>query len=110
MLLVGVLGNSWACSGVSEGGVKATPSQHSVALSWTASTSSNVKYNIYRALYTNACGSFSKINDSEVPETSYTDSNVINAESYCYGVKAAASNGQESDYSNIVINVRIPPQ
>ena len=36
---------------------------HSVDLSWNASTSSNISgYNIYRAVYTTSCGTFSKIN------------------------------------------------
>ncbi|MGA9308471.1 MAG: hypothetical protein WBW31_23955 [Candidatus Sulfotelmatobacter sp.] len=45
-------------------GPGATPqSTHTVNLSWTASTSSDISgYNIYRATYTDSCGSFSKIN------------------------------------------------
>ena len=87
-----------------------TPIQHSVALSWTASITIGVEYNIYRAAYTTTCGSFSKINDTPHAGTTYTDSNVVNDSAYCYGVKSVDSNNHESDYSNFVTNVHIPTQ
>jgi len=84
-------------------------STHTVNLSWSPSTSSNISgYNIYRAAYTNSCGSFSKINS--VPNTSrlYTDSAVTDGKSYCYATTAVNSSSEESGYSNIVSNVQIP--
>src|SRR5580700_7329470 len=51
---------------------------HSVNLSWSTSTSSNVSgYNIYRAAYASACGSFSKINSVLNAGTLYTYSTVV---------------------------------
>ncbi len=82
---------------------------HTVYLSWTASTSSNVSgYNIYRAVYTTSCGSFSKINSLLNTTASYTDSVVADGTSYCYAATAVDSSNQESGYSNIDSNVQIP--
>jgi len=85
-------------------------SQHRVDLSWAASTSPGVSgYNVYRALYIGACGSFSKINSALVPTATYTDSEVTNGASYCYAATAVNVSKEESGYSNIVSNVQIPP-
>lgn len=84
-------------------------STHQVNLSWTASTSSNVSgYNVYRAVYGTFCGSFSKINSEVVPGTSYTDTEVSDGASYCYATTAVNTNIEESRYSNILSNIRIP--
>jgi fibronectin type 3 domain-containing protein len=85
------------------------PSAHSVSLSWSASTSSDVSgYNIYRAAYTDSCGAFAKINSSLNTSTSYTDSAVTNGASYCYATTALNTSNEESAYSNVVSNVQIP--
>ena len=82
---------------------------HSVGLSWNASTSSNISgYNVYRATYTTACGSYGKINSLLNTTTVYTDSNVVDGTSYCYAATAVNTSNQESGYSNIVSNVKIP--
>ena len=82
---------------------------HTVSLSWTASTSPNISgYNIYRAVYTTSCGSFSKINTALNTTTLYTDSLVTDGTSYCYATTAVDSSNQESGYSNIASNVQIP--
>jgi hypothetical protein len=84
---------------------------HSVALSWSASTSSNISgYNVYRATYSSSCGSFSKINSLLDTGTLYTDSSVKNGSSYCYATTAVDTSNVESGYSNIVSNVQIPAQ
>jgi Abnormal spindle-like microcephaly-assoc'd, ASPM-SPD-2-Hydin len=82
---------------------------YSVSLSWTAGASSNISgYNIYRAVYTSSCGSFSMINPALNTSTSYTDSSVTDGTSYCYATTSVNSSNQESAYSNIVSNVQIP--
>ena len=83
---------------------------HSVNLSWTASTSTDVVgYNVYRAQYINsACGAFSKINPVVDTTTIYTDSTVANTTNYCYATTAVDTSNAESGYSNIVSNVAIP--
>ncbi len=84
---------------------------HSVSLSWNASSSSGVTgYNVYRAVYTSSCGSYSKINGATlVTVTSYTDSSVADGTNYCYATTAMNSSNEESGYSNIVSDVQIPP-
>ena len=84
-------------------------SNHSVNLSWNASTSANITgYNIYRAVFASSCGSYSKINSVLNTSTLYTDSSVANGASYCYASTAVNSSNEESTYSNIVSNVQIP--
>ncbi len=88
----------------------AAGSSYSVALSWNASTSSNISgYNVYRAMYaSSACGSFSKINSTLNTSTLYTDAVVTDGTSYCYATTAVNSSNEESGYSNVVSNVKIP--
>ncbi len=82
---------------------------HSVNLSWRSSTSSNVSgYNIYRAAYATTCGSFSKINALLNTSTLYTDFAVVDGATYCYATTAVNTSNQESGYSNVVSNVRVP--
>jgi hypothetical protein len=84
---------------------------HSVALSWSPSTSANISgYNVYRASYSSSCGSFSKINSLLDTGTLYTDSLVKNGSSYCYATTAVDTGAVESGYSNIVSNVQVPTQ
>ncbi|MGA7820134.1 MAG: choice-of-anchor D domain-containing protein [Candidatus Sulfotelmatobacter sp.] len=83
---------------------------HIVDLSWGASGSPNISgYNIYRAVYTNACGAYAKINGSSLDTaTTYSDSSVADGTNYCYATTAVNSSNEESGYSNIVSNVQIP--
>lgn len=84
---------------------------HSVGLSWNASTSSDISgYNIYRSVYKNGCGSYSKINTVLNTGTLYTDATVVNGASYCYATTAVNTGNHESGYSNIVSNVQVPIQ
>jgi Abnormal spindle-like microcephaly-assoc'd, ASPM-SPD-2-Hydin/Protein of unknown function (DUF1573) len=82
---------------------------HTVNLSWAASSSPNISgYNVYRALYTGSCGSFSKVNSALNTGTLYTDPVVVDGKAYCYATTAVNSSNEESSYSNIVSNVQIP--
>jgi hypothetical protein len=90
-------------------GTGAAAPVHSVNLSWSASTSSNVSgYNIYRAPYASACGSFSKINSLLNTGTLYTDSAGVDGATYCYATTAVNTSNEESGYSNIVSKVQVP--
>jgi hypothetical protein len=90
-------------------GTGTTAPVHSVNLSWSASTSSNVSgYNIYRAAYASACGSFSKINSLVNTGTLYTDSAVVDRATYCYATTAVNTTNEESGYSNVVSNLQVP--
>jgi hypothetical protein len=73
--------------------------QHSVALSWTASTSSVVGYNVYRGTPTG--GPYSaKLTAAPVASTNYTDSSVASGTTYFYVTTAVDSSNTESGYSN----------
>jgi hypothetical protein len=73
--------------------------QHSVTLTWNASTSSNVAgYNIYRG--TVATGPYTQINSALDTMTGDTDSTVQGGQTYYYVVTAVDSTGAESSYSN----------
>lgn len=90
-------------------GTGAAAPTHTVNLSWNASTSPNIAgYNMYRAVYVNSCGSFSKINSVLNTSTLFTDPVVVDGMSYCYATTAVDSSNQESGYSNIVSSVQIP--
>ena len=74
------------------------PAAHSVALSWDASTSSDVVgYNVYRA--TSPGPPFAKLVNSTISELSYTDDTVKSGKTYTYVVTAVNSAGEESVYS-----------
>jgi fibronectin type 3 domain-containing protein len=83
-------------------GTGVSPPVHTVDLLWTASDSSDVVgYNIYRTVYTSACGAYSKINSALAASTMYTDTSVANGQTYCYATTAVDSSAVESGYSNI---------
>lgn len=82
---------------------------HSVNLSWSGSSSANVSgYNVYRAVFSSSCGSFSRINGLLNTATAYTDASVTDGTSYCYATTAVNSSNEESPYSNVVSNIQIP--
>lgn len=84
---------------LSVSGTGTQPAQHSVLLTWTASTSPNVDgYNIYRS--TTSGGPYTQLNSSLNPGTTYTDSTVTNGVTYYYVTTAVDSNNQQSVYSN----------
>jgi hypothetical protein len=72
---------------------------HTVGLSWNASTSSVVGYNVYRG--TTDGGPYpSKLTTSPVAATAFTDTGVLDGETYYYVVTAVDSSGDESVASN----------
>lgn len=72
---------------------------HSVSLSWSASTSSNISsYNVYRA--TGLTGAYSKLTAAPVTGLKYTDTSVVGGETYVYAVTAVSSSGVESPHSS----------
>ena len=72
--------------------------QHTVDLSWRASTSPNViSYNVYRG--TVSGGPYIKI-ASGIASTLYTDSTVSSGQTYYYVTTAVDNTGQQSTYSN----------
>jgi len=85
---------------VSLTGTGIAPTPHSVALSWTASTSTVSGYNVYRGMVSG--GPYTKINSSLVATVTYTDSTVQSGTTYYYVTTAVDSSGNESVFSNEV--------
>jgi hypothetical protein len=75
--------------------------QHTVDLSWNASTSTSIAgYNLYRG--TISGGPYSKINSALDTSMSYGDSTVQSGQTYYYVTTAVDSAGAESAYSSKV--------
>lgn len=75
-------------------GTGVTSTQHSVALTWNASTSVVSGYHVYRS--TVSGGGYTKVNSSLVGGLNYTDSSVQSAQTYYYVTTAVDNNGNES--------------
>jgi hypothetical protein len=72
-------------------------SSHSVALSWNASTSEVIGYNIYRG--TQSGGPYTKLNTLLLSNNSYSDASVHSGTTYYYVATAVDSANEESIYS-----------
>ncbi len=70
-----------------------------VTLSWVASEEAT-GYNVYRG--TAQTGTYTKINSTLDPDTSYTDKTIVDGKTYYYATTAVNSSGKESGYSNRV--------
>ena len=83
--------------------VSAAPSMpaHSVKLTWKASSSPVVGYNVYRGTSPNNFAE-PKLNSAPIPDTSFVDNTVESHKTYYYATKAVDSRGNESTDSNIV--------
>jgi len=101
--------NAQTVTATATGSGTAAPT-HTVSLSWSPSSSPDISgYNIYRAVYTGSCGSYSKINGSTLDSnTVYSDATVADGTDYCYATTAVNSSNEESGYSNILADVQIP--
>jgi len=89
-------GNSPAS--VSLTGTGTTATAHTVGLSWTASTSVVVGYNVYRGSQTG--GPYQRLNASLQSASGFTDSGVNSGQTYFYVVTAVDGSGNESAFSN----------
>jgi Cep192 domain 4/Abnormal spindle-like microcephaly-assoc'd, ASPM-SPD-2-Hydin len=79
-------------------GTGIAPPQHTVSLSWTASTSTVVGYNVYRG--TQSGGPYAAVTTAPDAGTTYTDNTVQAGATYYYVVTAVSATGTESVYSN----------
>lgn len=79
--------------------VQATAGNAQIDLSWTASTTGGVTYDVYRA-GSLANPNYFKLNGSPVAGTMFTDSGVTNTTTYYYYVVAIDAQGFESRWSN----------
>jgi hypothetical protein len=96
--IVSNAGNSPTTVALTGSGV--TTTSHSVALNWTASTSTVAGYNVYRG--SQSGGTYTKVNSSLITGTAFSDSTVQAGQTYYYVTTAVDSNNVESAYSNEV--------
>jgi Abnormal spindle-like microcephaly-assoc'd, ASPM-SPD-2-Hydin len=75
-------------------GTGVTSSTHSVALSWSSSSSAVAGYNVY--VSPSSAGPYSLLNSSPVPNTSYVDTNVLAGDTYYFRITSVSSSYQES--------------
>ncbi len=87
-------------NGANQTGVNFTAAakSFSVALTWSASSSTVSGYNVYRSTV-NGSG-YAKLNPSLIGVTNYDDSAVQSGTTYFYVTTAVDSGGDESTYSN----------
>ncbi len=84
-------------------------SSHSVDLSWTASTSTNVAgYNVYRGTFTG--GPYTRLNSGLVAGTTYTDTTVLAGQTYYFVITAVDGSNHESAYSAPPAQAVVPTQ
>jgi fibronectin type 3 domain-containing protein len=86
-------------------GASQAASSHSVQLSWTASSTSGVSYDVFRATTSGGYGS-TPLNPSPIAGTTFTDTTVLPGQTYFY-VATAVDSGESSVDSNEV-SVTIP--
>jgi hypothetical protein len=100
-ILAVVLASCCACAS-GGGGNHLQPAQHSVHLSWMASTSDVLGYDVYRGAVRS--GPYpTKLNSSPLQVTTFTDSTVQGGTTYFYVVTAEDGSHVQSDYSNEVM-------
>lgn len=90
--------NSPTVEGLAGNGVQ--PEGHQVTLSWDASESPVIGYNVYRSQSLN--GPFTRINAALDPSTSYVDTSIAGGQTYFYVTTAVNASSQESAFSNEV--------
>jgi hypothetical protein len=77
-----------------------TSREHVAVLTWKASPSAVIGYNVYRA--EDPGGPYKKLNRIPLRETTYKDSAVESSHAYSYMVTAVDTKGRESGFSNQV--------
>jgi hypothetical protein len=88
------------------GGACVAGNPHTVSLSWTASTTPNVSYNIYRSTTSN--GTYTKIGSVGVGVLGYADSTALAGQTYFYVATAVDSSNNESPFSTPPVQAGIP--
>lgn len=98
--MVGCVGASsgTASQSSTNNGTNSGTTSHSVDLSWNASTSQVIGYNVYRGAQSG--GPYTMINPVLEASTNFVDSNVQSGGTYYYVVTSVDSSSHESTYSN----------
>jgi hypothetical protein len=81
-----------------------TPGKHTVSLTWTASTTAGVTYNLYRGSSPGVCNGSPTPYASNISGTSYLDTNTP-AGTYFYNVSAVGSTGESACDGEVSVTV-----
>lgn len=73
-----------------------TPGKRSVSLSWAASATPGVTYNLYRATTANVCSGTPTPLATGISGTTFTDSTVALNTTYFYNVSAVGTGGESA--------------
>ena len=82
--------------------------QHKVILTWGASPTSGVTYDVYRATTAGACGTTPLA--TGITSLTYTDATVISGSTYFYAVDASGSGGKSACTNEVQVLIPVPPQ
>ena len=85
-------------------GASQIASSHSVQLLWTASSTSGVSYDIFRANTSGGYGS-TPLNPSPVAGTTYIDTTVVSGQTYFYVATAVDSAGSSADSNEVSVTI-----
>jgi fibronectin type 3 domain-containing protein len=82
-----------------------TPGKHSVTLTWTASTSTGVTYNLYRGTAAGVCSGTPTPYAIGISTTPFTDTNVTLGTTYFYNVSAVGTGGESACDGEVTVQV-----
>lgn len=80
---------------------------HCVDISWVASPTSGVTYNVYRGTATGVCQTTRVA--SGLSGVAFADMNVANGATYFYAISAQNSGGESACTSEVQVLIPIPP-
>jgi hypothetical protein len=80
---------------------------HCVDVSWTASVTGGVTYNVYRGTATGVCRG-TKVG-SGISAVTFADMNVTNGATYFYAISAQNAGGESACTSEVQVLIPIPP-
>ena len=87
-----------------------TPGQHKVTLSWTASTTAGVTYNLYRGTATGVCSGNPTPYATGISGTTYTDTAGLNdGQTLFYNVSAVKNGGESACDGEIQVQIPMLP-
>ena len=95
-----IVSNANASQMIALSGTAVAPVPHTVALSWSPSTSTVSGYNVY--VSTVSGSGYTRLTSSLVPTSEYSDTGLQTAQTRYYVVTSVNSNGVESGYSSQV--------
>jgi len=91
---------SQVINGVLGSSCPVTTGFHTVSISWVASTTSSVTYNVYRATTSGGYNYSTPLNSTPISGTSFSDCTIALGQTYYYVIRAVDGSGNQSVNSN----------